>query len=272
MCGTIEAPLGGSTAHPPLCRRCDHTIEATCALGSGAEKDPVLVSELLIDPKAGGLLPSMLTLELEEAGSHPLTTSSNSDNSTECDWGFSPKENAQEETGPLSEAPVAGGGGATSSLILKLDYSGVISAWEQSMGAEGAHSDSGDSGTSKEKYFPHGPLVSDISWDGLAAGGQRKASVQRYIEKRKRTGASSTNKIRYQSRKINAEQRPRVNGRFVKKQRSANYATGRGGVAPALDFDSVVGGGGCPPLSSQASFSFEDSMDSMDSFIPIDLI
>lgn len=45
-------------------------------------------------------------------------------------------------------------------------------------------------------------------------GGVREASVQRYKEKR-RTRLFSK-KIRYQVRKVNADRRPRMKGRFVR--------------------------------------------------------
>lgn len=45
--------------------------------------------------------------------------------------------------------------------------------------------------------------------------GQREASVRRYKEKRQNRLFSK--KIRYQVRKLNAEKRPRLKGRFVKR-------------------------------------------------------
>lgn len=48
-----------------------------------------------------------------------------------------------------------------------------------------------------------------------AAGGGREARVSRYREKR-RTRLFAK-KIRYQVRKLNAEKRPRMKGRFVKR-------------------------------------------------------
>ncbi|KAJ0632205.1 putative transcription factor C2C2-CO-like family [Helianthus annuus] len=43
----------------------------------------------------------------------------------------------------------------------------------------------------------------------------REASVQRYKEKRRNRLFSKT--IRYEVRKLNAEKRPRIKGRFVKR-------------------------------------------------------
>ncbi|CAL0300288.1 unnamed protein product [Lupinus luteus] len=106
-------------------------------------------------------------------------------------------------------------------ILLQLDYDAVISAWDsqkcpwtngdkpnldpdecwpQCMGTCG-----------KELHYPYGgfmclPVVGD---------GDREARVSRYREKR-RTRLFSK-KIRYEVRKLNAEKRPRMKGRFVKR-------------------------------------------------------
>ncbi|EPS70097.1 hypothetical protein M569_04667, partial [Genlisea aurea] len=49
-----------------------------------------------------------------------------------------------------------------------------------------------------------------------AADGGREARVSRYREKRRMRLFSK--KIRYEVRKLNAEKRPRIKGRFVKRQ------------------------------------------------------
>lgn len=51
--------------------------------------------------------------------------------------------------------------------------------------------------------------------------GEREARVSRYREKR-RTRLFSK-KIRYQVRKLNAEKRPRMKGRFVKRTTTHNH-------------------------------------------------
>lgn len=56
--------------------------------------------------------------------------------------------------------------------------------------------------------------VSGQAWAGRGDGG-REARVMRYREKR-RTRLFSK-KIRYEVRKLNAEKRPRMKGRFVKR-------------------------------------------------------
>lgn len=61
--------------------------------------------------------------------------------------------------------------------------------------------------------------VDDQEWrrnyNGIISNGEREARVSRYREKR-RTRLFSK-KIRYQVRKLNAEKRPRMKGRFVKR-------------------------------------------------------
>ncbi|MCD7453155.1 hypothetical protein HAX54_019898 [Datura stramonium] len=59
-----------------------------------------------------------------------------------------------------------------------------------------------------------GGRATEIEEEELKAG-RREASVMRYKEKRQNRLFSKT--IRYQVRKLNAEKRPRVKGRFVKK-------------------------------------------------------
>ncbi|XP_041996479.1 uncharacterized protein LOC121746640 isoform X1 [Salvia splendens] len=115
---------------------------------------------------------------------------------------------------------------AAQRMSLKLDYDEIMNAW-----------------SNKGPLFVDGGETSQIvpdvkhhflgvSWDYNNSGlwtvpeiekgeemknveGQRKASVLRYKEKRQNRLFSK--KIRYQVRKLNAEKRPRLKGRFVKK-------------------------------------------------------
>ncbi|XP_019453454.1 PREDICTED: zinc finger protein CONSTANS-LIKE 16-like isoform X2 [Lupinus angustifolius] len=111
--------------------------------------------------------------------------------------------------------------GKRKKILLQLDYEGVISAWDsqkcpwttgdkpnldpdecwpQCMGTCG-----------KELHYPHGRF----GCNPVVADGGREARVSRYREKR-RTRLFSK-KIRYEVRKLNAEKRPRMKGRFVKR-------------------------------------------------------
>ncbi|XP_057523704.1 protein CHLOROPLAST IMPORT APPARATUS 2-like [Amaranthus tricolor] len=94
-------------------------------------------------------------------------------------------------------------------VLLKLNYDDVLNAW----------SDRGSP-------FSDDILGSEFSGsDALARlaqidlfgefGALREASVQRYKEKRRTRFFSK--KIRYQVRKVNADQRPRMKGRFVRR-------------------------------------------------------
>ncbi|XP_047171380.1 protein CHLOROPLAST IMPORT APPARATUS 2 [Vigna umbellata] len=101
-------------------------------------------------------------------------------------------------------------------LMLKLNYDDVRGAWS-------------DRGTPFADDSPLADLPEtdvtarlsqiDLWWDN---GGVREASVQRYKEKR-RTRLFSK-KIRYQVRKVNADRRPRMKGRFVRRLNSSSNA------------------------------------------------
>jgi len=103
-------------------------------------------------------------------------------------------------------------------MILKLNYEGVIASWVRDGGSPWFH------GERRPHLDPY-----DESWSGFPAGcrgllggavtavtgGEREARVSRYREKR-RTRLFAK-KIRYEVRKLNAEKRPRMKGRFVKR-------------------------------------------------------
>ncbi|KAL0763223.1 hypothetical protein Bca101_079374 [Brassica carinata] len=96
------------------------------------------------------------------------------------------------------------------STFLKLDYDRVLEAWSD-----------------KESPFSDEILVShatDIDIHAMLAeidlfgeNGMREASVLRYKEKRMNRLFSNSKQIRYQVRKLSADQRPRMKGRFVRR-------------------------------------------------------
>ncbi|KAK4854127.1 hypothetical protein QYF36_019292 [Acer negundo] len=93
-------------------------------------------------------------------------------------------------------------------LLLKLKYDDVVSAW----------SDKGS--PFLDESLSSDALGNDVSArlaqiDLFSDSGVREASVLRYKEKR-RTRLFSK-KIRYQVRKVNADRRPRMKGRFVRR-------------------------------------------------------
>ncbi|KAJ6922205.1 protein CHLOROPLAST IMPORT APPARATUS 2 isoform X1 [Populus alba x Populus x berolinensis] len=92
-------------------------------------------------------------------------------------------------------------------LILKLNYDHVLSEW----------SDRGSPFSDDSMGCAEGNDVSArlAQIDLFSENGMREASVLRYKEKR-RTRLFSK-KIRYQVRKVNADQRPRMKGRFVRR-------------------------------------------------------
>ncbi|GAV84252.1 CCT domain-containing protein [Cephalotus follicularis] len=99
-----------------------------------------------------------------------------------------------------------------SGLLLKLNYDEVLTVW-----------------SGRGSPFSDEILGSDVTGSDLTArlaqidlfseSGIREASVLRYKEKR-RTRLFSK-KIRYQVRKVNADQRPRMKGRFVRRLNSS---------------------------------------------------
>lgn len=102
-----------------------------------------------------------------------------------------------EEEGPI---PQANGG-----LLLKLNYDNVLSEW-----SDKGSPFSGDSPATESDRIDVQARLAQID----LFGGERDAIVLRYKEKR-RTRLFSK-KIRYQVRKVNADRRPRMKGRFVR--------------------------------------------------------
>ncbi|KAI3787364.1 hypothetical protein L1987_41792 [Smallanthus sonchifolius] len=107
----------------------------------------------------------------------------------------------------------------TSSMILRLNYEDVINTW----------ADQGSPWTNRtrpelnpDSYWPDlmGPQWvgnNNPSYGGVGGSdGGREARVSRYREKRRSRLFSK--KIRYEVRKLNAEKRPRMKGRFVKRE------------------------------------------------------
>ncbi|WOK94382.1 protein CHLOROPLAST IMPORT APPARATUS 2-like isoform X2 [Canna indica] len=97
-------------------------------------------------------------------------------------------------------------------LGLKLRPEEVLKAWS---GRGSMFSDGPDSSNSSADALARLADIDLFLDAGGVAGGVREASVLRYKEKR-RTRLFSK-KIRYQVRKTNADQRPRMKGRFVRK-------------------------------------------------------
>ncbi|XP_027329159.1 protein CHLOROPLAST IMPORT APPARATUS 2 isoform X2 [Abrus precatorius] len=101
-------------------------------------------------------------------------------------------------------------------LMLKLNYDGVQNAWSDRGSPFAADSPVSDA---PENDVTARLSQIDLLWDN---GGVREASVLRYKEKR-RTRLFSK-KIRYQVRKVNADRRPRMKGRFVRRLNSSSNA------------------------------------------------
>ncbi|EPS73837.1 hypothetical protein M569_00919 [Genlisea aurea] len=107
----------------------------------------------------------------------------------------------------------------TKTTFLKLDLDGILSAWN----SRNTPWITGQKPDSKSiDFWPDFFGTTAARGDVWAAGGDggREARVSRYREKR-RTRLFSK-KIRYEVRKLNAEKRPRMKGRFVKRCSSSS--------------------------------------------------
>ncbi|KAK6276546.1 hypothetical protein POUND7_006255 [Theobroma cacao] len=107
-------------------------------------------------------------------------------------------------------------------MLLRLNYESVITAWASQVSPWTAGSrpefnpDDFMGSNLKEGHHLSGGIGGIYSLQGRGnTDGEREARVSRYREKR-RTRLFSK-KIRYEVRKLNAEKRPRMKGRFVKR-------------------------------------------------------
>mmetsp|Transcript_34779 Transcript_34779/g.88087 ORF Transcript_34779/g.88087 Transcript_34779/m.88087 type:complete len:385 (-) Transcript_34779:2027-3181(-) len=91
----------------------------------------------------------------------------------------------------------------------------------------------------------HAPAAAAPEQGGSASSDEpvrtRQEALERY--RQKKASRMYTKKIRYQLRKINADKRPRIKGRFVKKSELAQYYASMGIPNPALA--GQEGGDGC---------------------------
>lgn len=92
-------------------------------------------------------------------------------------------------------------------LGLKLNYDDVLKDWS----GDSPYSGEADSVKSAANVIARLVNIDLLADDGT--GVMREASIQRYKEKRRNRLFSK--KIRYQVRKVNADQRPRMKGRFL---------------------------------------------------------
>ncbi|KAE8678325.1 Complex I subunit NDUFS6 isoform 1 [Hibiscus syriacus] len=142
------------------------------------------------------------------------------------DWSFgyeSPTtvdHHEEEKVVPAAETPLTDGESKTEmkrNMLLSLNYESVITAWA----SQGSPWTSGSTPQFNLDDFM-GSKNTKESTGGICrlgkrniTDGEREARVSRYREKRSRRLFSK--KIRYQVRKLNAEKRPRIKGRFVKR-------------------------------------------------------
>ncbi|KAL0296727.1 UNVERIFIED_CONTAM: Zinc finger protein CONSTANS-LIKE 16 [Sesamum radiatum] len=132
--------------------------------------------------------------------------------------------------------------GDSSKAFLRLDYEGVLSAWDDQKSpwttGERPNLDSCDCWAdhclvwAQVEQCMYGEMGRMSGHAAATADGGREARVSRYREKR-RTRLFSK-KIRYEVRKLNAEKRPRMKGRFVKR---SNFAPPAAAAAAAFSFN-----------------------------------
>ncbi|XP_061361504.1 protein CHLOROPLAST IMPORT APPARATUS 2 [Gastrolobium bilobum] len=101
-------------------------------------------------------------------------------------------------------------------LLLKLNYDEVRNAWSD-RGSPFADDSPASDAPGNDVTARLSQI--DLLWDN---GGMREASMLRYKEKR-RTRLFSK-KIRYQVRKVNADRRPRMKGRFIRRLNPSSNA------------------------------------------------
>ncbi|KAG0482103.1 hypothetical protein HPP92_010187 [Vanilla planifolia] len=117
------------------------------------------------------------------------------------------KEEAKEKKVDTSNSSPEGGT-FKAPLSLKLNYDDILKNWS------GGSPFSGEDGSPESAADVIAKLSKiDLLTDSGGAE-EREASLQRYKEKRRNRLFSK--KIRYEVRKVNADQRPRVKGRFVR--------------------------------------------------------
>ncbi|KAL5553173.1 hypothetical protein UlMin_040574 [Ulmus minor] len=146
----------------------------------------------------------------------------------------SPASCGEDEKAEVGAAAMKNGGGNEEEkkgkkkkrkILLSLDYDAVISAWDGQVSpwttGNRPDFDADDClGTCGGEVHHHYMSLGGVGGHPAMADGEREARVSRYREKR-RTRLFSK-KIRYEVRKLNAEKRPRMKGRFVKR---ASFAT-----------------------------------------------
>ncbi|MED6134874.1 hypothetical protein PIB30_041041 [Stylosanthes scabra] len=163
------------------------------------------------------------------------------------------EEEEEEEENNKVPVMVASGGNSNSSEVeikkkerlLRLNYEEVISAWA-SQGSPWT-TPNPPNFNFVDDCWPHclgsssggldGEVRNIIRWNeggGVVDDGGREARVSRYREKR-RTRLFAK-KIRYEVRKLNAEKRPRMKGRFVKRTSSSSSSSFVGGAISAASF------------------------------------
>lgn len=172
-----------------------------------------------ISPRFNKPLPAEKKKKLEKSSTKTSSLAPKKENSVSVPKSSSVLSKENSSSSPKSSSTSSGkensnpGSKSKPGVLLKLNYDEVLNAWSD-----------------KGSPFSDDILGSEFSGsDTLArlaqidlfgdSGALREASVQRYKEKRRTRFFSK--KIRYQVRKVNADQRPRMKGRFVRRPNSS---------------------------------------------------
>lgn len=140
------------------------------------------------------------------------------------------EDSSEQKASASNAAAAAGTQFLKRSLDLSLNYEAIIESWGSSPWTDGQRPS-----VQLDDFWPHAHLTGWMAGGGrlggeaavtprLGMGGGREARVTRYREKR-RTRLFAK-KIRYEVRKLNAEKRPRMKGRFVKRPAAAGGGGG----------------------------------------------
>uniref|UniRef100_A0A803N548 CCT domain-containing protein n=1 Tax=Chenopodium quinoa TaxID=63459 RepID=A0A803N548_CHEQI len=173
-----------------------------------------------ISPRLSKPLPAEKKKKLEKVNTKSSPSALKKENSVSVPKSSPGLSKENSSSSPKSSSTSSGKENSTQNsksspgVLLKLNYDEVLDAWsnrgspfsDDIVGSELSGSDALQARLAQIDLFGE-------------PGALREASVQRYKEKRRTRFFSK--KIRYQVRKVNADQRPRMKGRFVRRPNSS---------------------------------------------------
>ncbi|KNA12746.1 hypothetical protein SOVF_123200 isoform B [Spinacia oleracea] len=170
-----------------------------------------------ISPRFNKPLPAEKKKKLDKLNTKPSSSTPKKDISVSIPKSSSALSKENSSSSPKSSSTSSGKENSAPNpkpipgVLLKLNYDEVLNAWSN-RGSPFSDDGSELSGSDALARLAQIDLFGE-------SGALREASVQRYKEKRRTRFFSK--KIRYQVRKVNADQRPRMKGRFVRRPNSS---------------------------------------------------